>query len=165
MFYKLLYDPQKQYLIVFKPSIIVFKTTNKKITCLYVFIKSVHFCLFLSKNELRSLCFIGDKFMRLPSVKNKKVYRSPTARQIFQLRLKHRLTQAELGDIVCVQATTISVWERGERSMPNTLWRLACYELGEDYKANIGNTEQSVSLTDLINEMTEDMRNRGIEPL
>lgn len=103
--------------------------------------------------------------MRLPNEKNKKVYRSPTARQIFQLRLKHRLTQAELGNIVCVQATTVSVWERGERSMPNTLWRLACYELGEDYNANIENNEGTVSLTDLINEMTADMKARGIESI
>ena len=52
--------------------------------------------------------------------------------------------------------------------MPSTLWRLACYELGEVNevrRADVVKELQEVSLTDIINEMTEELRNKGVEPI
>ena len=106
--------------------------------------------------------------MRLPRKIDRLKYTSPDSRQIANLRIKHQITQADLANMLCVSPNTVSVWERGERSMPSTLWRLACYELGEVNevkRADIASALQEVSLTDLINEMTEEMRNKGIEPL
>lgn len=104
--------------------------------------------------------------MRLPRKIDSQKYAIPEARQIANMRIKHRLTQAELANMLCVSTNTVSIWERGERSMPSTLWRLACYELGEVNevkRADVATALQDVSLTDLINEMTVELRNKGQE--
>lgn len=106
--------------------------------------------------------------MRLPRKIDRQKYTTPDSRQIANLRLKHRITQSELANILCVTSNTVSIWERGERSMPSTLWRLACYELGEVNevrRADVVKELQEVSLTDIINEMTEELRSKGVEPI
>lgn len=104
--------------------------------------------------------------MRLRQKNIKPNYPTPNHREICSLRSKHKLTQEEMATIVCVHKNTWAQWERGERSMPSTLWRLACYELGEVNevkRADVANALQDVSLTDLINEMTVELRNKGQE--
>lgn len=93
---------------------------------------------------------------------------SPNPRKLRSLRDKHRYKQSEMAEIVCVHPNTWAQWERGTKPMPSTLWRLMCYELGEVEeikRTSIVKELQEVSLTDIINEMTEELRNKGVEPL
>lgn len=90
----------------------------------------------------------------------------PEPRKLRQLRDKHRFKQSEMAQIVCVHPNTWAQWERGIKPMPSTLWRLACYELGEVDEVKRGdvvNALNEVSLTDIINEMTIELRNKGQE--
>jgi DNA-binding transcriptional regulator YiaG len=55
--------------------------------------------------------------------------KNPTPLEIKELRNKHNLTRQQLAEIVLKTERAVASWERGERNMPHSLWKLALMEL------------------------------------